>query len=311
MASILQIEVQPRETFVDAFTYNDLFGAFLSLFREVDASLTQEAGKRGYSLRWLVRSQHSSNPTIELLAESVFDDLDLSAPVIRYSQDSLDRLQQSAVRPLGLTYSALERCQKIGDLLHRDGVTEVIVSSDSRAVQVTEKLDVNVREIMGQKVEVAGSLEGELAMVTLRGRPYFNLYSLSTGRATRCHFNESLRESVREALGRIVVVKGLIRSFPHEEGQEIQDIGEMIIVQEEELPGPDDVLGIYPNLTEGKPSEQYLQESVAWPTGLEFIGKPLLLPPCLMMRWAEVMFVTLSFCPLRRARLSCPRQRSL
>lgn len=260
MASLVRIELLPRESLVDAWSYTELLRAILALFRETDASLAKEAGKTGHSLRWLLSSLRSSNPTMELLAESIFEDIDLSSQVISRSQESLVLLQERPVRPDWLPYAVLERCQEIGDLIRRDSVSEIAVSSNERSVQVTERLDANVREIMGQKIEVMGSLEGELAMVTLRGRPYFNVYSLATGKATRCYFSDELREHVRYALGSIVIVKGLIRSFAHEEGQEVHDITEMTVVQEESLPTVDDARGIFPNLTGGLPSEQYLKE---------------------------------------------------
>src|SRR4030065_2726303 len=74
---ILSIELQGRQMLVDAFSYKDALDAFLGLLREIDSNLTLEAGGKGHSLRWLIRSLHTSNPTIELLPESIHEDIDI------------------------------------------------------------------------------------------------------------------------------------------------------------------------------------------------------------------------------------------
>ena len=97
-------------------------------------------------------------------------------------------------------------------------------------------------------------------MVTLRGRQYFNVYSLATGRATRCYFDADLISIVKETLGKVVIAAGLIRSLPHEEGQEMTNIIKLEVVECEDLPTLSDIMAIMPSLTEGKPSERYLKE---------------------------------------------------
>ena len=108
------------------------------------------------------------------------------------------------------------------------------------SVTLTEMLQVHVTELLGQREEVLGSVEGELEMVTLRGRRYFNVYSLATGRATRCYFDADLTPTVKETLGKVVIVAGLIRSLPHEQGQEMTSVSMLEVVDSEDLPSPSD-----------------------------------------------------------------------
>ena len=259
--NVITIEFQGDQSFIDAVSYNDALGSFLALLREIDGIQTRQAGATGHSLRWLIQALRSSTPTAELFAESVLEDVDVGPQTISMALDSLSRLQTQAIRPPELTFAGLERCQDLGAILRRDSIRELIVSSDHTEVHITERLDVNVREIMGQKVEVMGSVEGELDMATRRGRRYFNVYSSVTGKATRCYFQESMQERVRDALFHIVVVKGTLRSLSHEEGQEMVEITDLqIVTADENLPTPDEIRGIMPNLTGGKPSERYLKE---------------------------------------------------
>lgn len=258
---VVQLEIRAEGLLVDAFSYKDALDSLLALLREVDRSISIEAGGSGHTLRWWIQSTHSSDPTIELLAESTRDDLDVSAQVIRTTLESLEILQKSAARPPRLTYTGLERCLDLSNIIRRDGVSEISLKADHRQVPVTEQLGSHVSEIIGQRIEVLGSVQGELEMVTLRSRRYFNVYNIITGKATKCYYPESLFERVREALGHEVTVRGILRSFAHEEGQEMTEITELQIIEEEgALPTPDDIRGILPNITGGRPAEQYLKE---------------------------------------------------
>ena len=174
--------------------------------------------------------------------------------------DSLGTLQDTPSHPPFLTYAGLEHCQALGRLIRSDGLAQMVVSNNSRRVPLTESLQINVTALLGRPEEALGSIEGELELVTLRGRRYFNVYSLTTGRATRCYFNADLIPTVKETLGKVVIVAGLIRSLPHEEGQEMTNVSKLEVVEFEDLPTPSDIRGVMPNLTGGKPSERYLKE---------------------------------------------------
>jgi hypothetical protein len=191
----------------------------------------------------------------------LLEDIDVSPKVIQATLDALEILERRPLRPAVLSYAALERCLALGEIIRRDSIMTVSVRAQSREVRISEQLDAHVKEILGQKIEVLGSVQGELAMVTLRGRSYFNVYSLVTGKATRCYFDETVKEQVRQALGHVVSVRGVLRSFAREEGQEMTTITELRILPDEaQLPTPAEIRGIMPNLTGGKPSERYLKE---------------------------------------------------
>ena len=257
----ITIELRSEGDFVDASTYHTALSKLLAVLREVDGVLTHRAGASGRSVKWLIRSTHTSNPTIVIQAESTKEEVDVGRIVIGSTLTALDSLQREPTRPNDLTYAAIERCQELSDLVRRDGLREIVVGADSREAIVTGRLAENVRELVGQKSEVLGSVEGVLEMITLRGRGYFNVYSDVTGKATKCYFDSEMIDTAKDALGRRVIVTGLIRSFPLEEGQEMARINSVeILPSDDDLPTPDEVMGLIPDLTGGKPSEQYLKE---------------------------------------------------
>ena len=259
-APVIRIELQADGPLVAAPSYRDAIDALLGLLRELDRAFTQQAGGAGQSTRWFIQRTATSDPTIDLLAEPSTSDIDVVDRTITEALDSLGILQNSPSHPPFLTHAGLEHCQALGRLIQSDGLAQMVVSNNGRKVTLTESLQIHVTELLGRREEVLGSVEGELEMVTLRGRRYFNVYNLATGRATRCYFDAYLIPTVKETLGKVVIVAGLIRSLPHEENQEMTNISKLEVVEFEDLPTPSDIRGIMPNLTEGKPSERYLKE---------------------------------------------------
>ena len=258
-AATIRFELQGTDILVDAISYKNALDAVLGLLREIDGSITRRAGETGHSLRWFVNSTRTSNPMVEILAESTLPGADVASSVVDTTLDALETLQKGPNRPPHLSYVGLERCQDLSELIRRGGLSEITISSGRRDVLVTDRLGANVREVIGQKIEVLGSVEGTLEMITLRGRSYFSVYSVVTGKATRCYFQEQLMENARAALGRRVSVTGRLRSFPQEEGQDMTEITNIEVMPPEgTLPAPEDVRGILPK--QNKASEDYLRE---------------------------------------------------
>lgn len=258
--SVLRLELQASGPLVEAPSYRDALDSFLAILRELDRAYTRQAGGAGQSIRWFIHRTSSSDPTIDLLPESSAADINVTNQVIAGAVDSLMTLENGPTQPSFLTYAGLEHCQALGRLIRHDGLSQVVISTNGRSVNLTENLVTNVTELLGQRAETLGSVEGELEMVTLRGRRYFNVYSLLTGKATRCYFDVEQIPTIKDALGKVVIVAGLIRSLPHDESQEMTNLSKIELVETEGLPTPSDVRGIMPNLTEGKPSERYLKE---------------------------------------------------
>ena len=257
---VIRFELHADGPLVEAPSYRNALDAFLGLLRELDRALTLQAGGAGQSIRWFIQRTATSDPSIDLLAEPTNPDLNVADQVLEGAIDSLLTLQETPSHPPILTYAGLEHCQELGRLIRSDGLAQILVSRNGRSVALTETLETNATELLGKREEVQGSVEGELEMVTLRGRRYFNVYSLATGKATRCYFDTNLFPTVKDALGKVVIVAGAIRSLPHEEGQEMINVTKIEIVEIEGLPTPSDIRGILPNMTEGKPSERYLKE---------------------------------------------------
>ncbi len=258
--TVIRIELQADGPLVEARSYRDALDELLGLLRELDRAFTRRAGGTGQSTRWFIQRTATSNPTIDLLAEPSTADVDVVDRTIKDALDSLNTLQHAPNLPPFLTYAGLVHCQALGRLVRSEGLAQMVVSSDSRIVTLTESLQIHATALLGQREETLGSVEGELKMVTLQGRQYFNVYSLTTGKATRCYFDADMLSTVKETLGKVVSVAGLIRSLPHEESQEMTNVRSLEVVEFDDLPTPSDIRGIMPNLTEGKPSEDYLKE---------------------------------------------------
>lgn len=62
--------------------------------------------------------------------------------------------------------------------------------------------------------ETIGSVEGTLEAISIHGQPYFNVFDAVTGHAVRCNFPQNIFEAAKAALGKRVLVRGVILSRP-------------------------------------------------------------------------------------------------
>ena len=106
----------------------------------------------------------------------------------------------------------------------------------------------------------SGSVEGKLEMVSIHASPRFAIYHAISGHSVRCKFDpHQLLDVVKEALGKRVIVSGLVHfNFKHEPIRvEIEDL--MILPKEDELPSPSEIRGMAPDFTGDLTTEEYLR----------------------------------------------------
>jgi hypothetical protein len=94
----------------------------------------------------------------------------------------------------------------------------------------------------------------------LRRGQEFRVWEEVTGQAVICRFGAGLFEQVKQALGRRVLVYGMMISnaIGAPTSIAVEDIE--LYPSEEELPTIEEISGIVPNLTEGKSLAEYLRD---------------------------------------------------
>ena len=90
------------------------------------------------------------------------------------------------------------------------------------AVSIGPRAAVNIDQLIHPGRKEIGSVEGRLNVISLAGRaPRFVLYETITRKAVSCRFTTERLEEIKAALGRRVLVTGLVTFNRKEEPQKI------------------------------------------------------------------------------------------
>lgn len=250
----LRLVGEPEDIPAPAFL--EAIHRFLNILDEIDVELS--ARPRG-SLRWRVAQLSSSIPTITLAPESIVEDLDVSADVIKTAVDGLETIEKETVRPQHFSDAALDNAARLVAVIGR-GINRIAVSTTDRPeIRITQHLAANVDEVIRGVEKALGTIEGTIEMVTIHERRQFNLYEALTHQAVACYFQSEMFESVKEALGKRVGVYGEIRTTRTGEIRSITAKEISVFPSREDLPQTDDIVGILPEITHGLDIEDYIE----------------------------------------------------
>jgi hypothetical protein len=103
------------------------------------------------------------------------------------------------------------------------------------------------------------SIDGELDLISVRGRPSFTIQEHGTGKRIRCVFPDDMMPVVKDALGRRAVVEGIVRFREDGTPISINNITSLEVRPEPTRP-IEELVGSIPNLTGGVSAVDYIRE---------------------------------------------------
>jgi hypothetical protein len=153
-------------------------------------------------------------------------------------------LEKSARRPKHFSDAALVKLRDLA-LLRSPEIPNVSVGNGTgEPVALSQKLVTNVEKLLGEEIESIGTVEGELEGLIIHGKRRFYLFDHLTGRQITCYFTPRVEwESVLKAFGKRVAVTGTIKSRSSGEKVSVSAFRFYVFPAEEDLPGPEDVMG--------------------------------------------------------------------
>lgn len=241
----------PARSFIDTIEHG------LSILWELDSTISL---KRRGTLRWVIGELSLRSPaTVTLRAIPPAEGRDFSHEVARAYIEGMHQLETEGTAPPLFTDDALDAAGKLGRIQSFLGGRIKIKALD-REVTVTERVSASVSELAAHTYTTKGSIEGALDMVTLHGRRYFRVYDAVSGVGVPCYFPPEELENVRAGLGRRVSVIGRARVNRQGDKLSLQVEKFRIFPPEKELPKPSDIRGLVPDMTEGRPSEDYVRD---------------------------------------------------
>ncbi len=238
----------------------DFIGALESnveILRDLDAALSM---KRRGTLRWVLGALSYGSPAIVTLhAIPTSEEGDYGPEVTKSYLDGLEQLREGKTLPPGFSDDALDAVKKLARLC-TGGIKAIQIRHGRRSVDITERVAVNIDELIGERYESTGSIEGTVEMVTVHDQRYFRIYDAVHRWGVPCYFRPELLETVRFGLDKRIIATGRIRSDRAGKPQSMHVEAIDLLMDVEKLPKPSDIRGLAKSMTGGKPAEDYLRE---------------------------------------------------
>ena len=255
VATEITVSVEGQTPDLLAQPFLDAMGRSLEILRHLHASI---AMRRRPTLRWAISHMHIGSPAVMTLkALPPTTGKDVSQDVANRYVDGLDLLARGERLPDFFSEDALNATKRLADLT-RGNERVIIVSTALRSVQVSQRISVNVDEMVNRSYVSNGSVEGVMEMVTLHENTYFRIYDAIQGWGVPCYFRRESIDDVRNAFGKRVSITGRLRSDRLGKPEDMQ-VSDIRILGLEPLPTPSEVRGIATGMPGGLKAEEYLR----------------------------------------------------
>lgn len=229
---------------------------FYGLLKDLDTAIS---GKP--TLMWNLSDLSLGSAVMEATPALIDEEVeDVSPVVIEAVVSGLEEIEHGAKRPTHFSDEALHSAKQLVETLG-NGVSRIMVTgtvgSKRKQVLVTQRIAASVNDLIGIQHLSMGSVEGTLEMISVHGGAFFNVYEFLHGKRVRCDFPKEMLESVKDALGKRVLVYGEIRSSARGQPLSVKAQRLRIFKEPSELPRVDDLVGLDRDFTGGVQSGDY------------------------------------------------------
>lgn len=250
----LTLEGEPRRISLRSFVQAS--DSALKIVQELDAAISQE---RGGLLDWVVTDLTLGSLVIVAQSFSRVPDHDPGPAVTRAFVGGLRQIEDEGTTPPYLTEGGLRHVRRLIKLIGHDGTRGLRVADLEATVALTARAAANVEPLMKIRHKAIGSIEGKLDTSSVHRAPRFIVYQSRTKKAVTCRFETGLLESAKAALGRRVLVAGIIHSNVMDEPVRVDAERIRPLRQPSELPGTSDLAGSDADFTGGVGSAEYVR----------------------------------------------------
>jgi hypothetical protein len=257
MSKRLQISIEGERGKISFETFAVVVHNTFDILADLDSAVSSTP--QG-SLQWFITDVSFGSLLIAIESKSKLPDIDYSSKVTETFVDGLAHIQRERTTPPYFSDYGLRKAQELAKKLRKDGAKAVIIHDIEREVKamISPEVVPDLGKLINVRFQEIGSVEGRLEMISIHRVPRFTVYHAITQRSIRCKFEPNLLDLVKEALGRRVVVSGVVYFNYRYEAVRVDLQKLMILPKEEELPSPKDLRGMAPDFTGDKTTEEYI-----------------------------------------------------
>jgi hypothetical protein len=254
------LRLSSQSDFVPLSSFLQAVEKFQALLADIDEDIS---GKPGGTLVWSVSGLSVGSATLTATPESTDEDVDVGPKVVEAAVKGLDLLEHVGERPPYFSDDALQHARELVSLIQPNTkITRISVLVPSMPpVAMSQQTAAHIDRIVGSGYTAHGSVEGRLESINVHGRPTFGVYDFIEGRRVKCDFSPDVLEHVKEALGRRVLVYGLVRFNESGRPVSVRQIQEIRLFRgAEQLPQAADIIGIAPDFTGDLDSVEHIRK---------------------------------------------------
>ena len=258
MATItLRVPGEKGKILFDTFLY--VMNNSFDILRDLDSAISVNPNG---SLEWVVTKVSFDSPlTMQISSKPKNTDQDFGLKIVDEYIGGLKILETEERTPPYFSERSLKKVKSIASRLENEGVDPLEVEGDKQdnVVYLNKKIHESTKKLIGHQYKSHGSVEGALEMISIHGKPHFNIYDNIMLKAVNCNMPDILRDKVKENLGRRVIASGLVSYNAKDEPLSVIIEDLEVIPTEDMLPSIDDFIGSDPNFTGNMTTGEYIR----------------------------------------------------
>jgi hypothetical protein len=257
-----RIVIELSGKFIPLPTFTDAVDDLCDILAQLDVSIS---GKE--HLQWGInRNSRSKDKSILEAVPRIVKGYtiadNLSHKIVPAFLNGMRVINKKPIRPEFFSDAALDSAKELAAITNGDVNKVRILGSVngrmSRPVPISPKMMSNVDELIGPLYWAIGSVEGTLDTVSLHRSPRIFVYHSITRKAVRCKFPREMLEDIRRALGRRVIVSGLVQY--NRQGDPIRvEMDSLRVMGIDNLPSTEDLSGSDEAFTGDMSTADYLR----------------------------------------------------
>lgn len=242
--------------------FSDAVSTFLDLLHEVDRTVSHRP-----EVTWRVAELRYDSPaTVSVIGIPKTKAVDPTPIIGRAILAGFERLETGEGRPIHFSDEALDAAKRLGGLRGRGGVRRISLAggdplhpdAERKALEITQRVAAAVDDLIGEKFESIGSVEGRLETISAHGTLSLTVYESLTGRAVKCDLAQNLKPQALAAFEKRVLVRGTVIRDSSGRARRIR--AERLEVFPDEKSMPESVIGIDKDFTEGMDTAEFLDK---------------------------------------------------
>jgi hypothetical protein len=260
--STLRLHIEGPKEGISFASFVRLLNRSLYILRATDSAVT---GRMSGVLDWVVVDLGSAEGLDAVIRSKprgrrVVDEHTAQRIAASYV-DALDIAERGEVLPPHLSDNALEHLVQLAKGLHRNGAEALRTThvEEEQAATVSPTTAENVERLRKPRSRAIGSIIGRLEVISVHYPPQYHVYDEVTKRPVRCAFADEDLTAVTAALAERVMVAGIIHRNAKGQPLRVEQPRLALMLADADLPSTSDLVGVAPDLTDQRSTEEHLR----------------------------------------------------